>query len=201
MFHDALDNNEQLAEHALEQIQVLYAIERRCREQALSFAAIKEIRQSESLPVLQSLGAWMKEQYVNVLPKSMIGKALGYSIERWDRLSAYVNDGRLHIDNNPVENSIRPVALGRKNYLFAGSHCLSRTAGKPPNAVACSTRCSAPARCMASNLMPGLKTCCNASQTIRSTVLQNFCHTATKNNRNFKGVVGRRDTNFFSIIM
>jgi hypothetical protein len=50
----------------------------------------------------------MKEQYVNVLPKSAIGKALGYSIERWDRLSAYFNDGRLNIDNSPVENSIRP---------------------------------------------------------------------------------------------
>lgn len=129
MFHDALDNNSKLAEHALEQIQVLYTIERRCREQALSFAAIKEIRQSESLPVLQSLGAWMKEQYVTVLPKSAIGKALAYSIERWDRLSAYVNDGRLNIDNNPVENSIRPVALGRKNYLFAGSHEAAKRSG------------------------------------------------------------------------
>jgi hypothetical protein len=56
MFHDALDNKSKLAEHALEQIQVLYAIERRCREQALSYATIKEIRQSDSLPVLQSLG-------------------------------------------------------------------------------------------------------------------------------------------------
>jgi transposase len=129
MFHDALDNNEELAQHALEQIQLLYAIERRCREQALSFAEIKEIRQSESLPVLQSLGAWMKEQYVKVLPKSTIGKALGYSIERWSRLSEYVNDGRLNIDNNPVENSIRPVALGRKNYLFAGSHEAAKRSG------------------------------------------------------------------------
>ena len=129
MFHDALDNNTQLAEHALEQIQVLYAIERRCREQALPFDKVKAVRQAEALPVLQRLGVWMKEQYVSVLPKSAIGKALGYSIERWNRLSEYINDGRLHIDNNPVENSIRPVALGRKNYLFAGSHEAAKRSG------------------------------------------------------------------------
>jgi transposase len=51
-----------------------------------------------------------------------LGKALAYSLERWDRLLIYTTDGRLNIDNNPVENAIRPVAIGRKNYLFAGSH-------------------------------------------------------------------------------
>ena len=54
--------------------------------------------------------------------QSSIGKALAYSIERWEALSLYTTNGMLHIDNNPVENSIRPVAIGRKNYLFAGSH-------------------------------------------------------------------------------
>lgn len=65
---------------------------------------------------------WLQQQYVQVLPQSAIAKAMAYSLQRWEKLSAYVNDGRLNIDNNPVENSIRPVALGRKNYLFAGSH-------------------------------------------------------------------------------
>jgi hypothetical protein len=64
----------------------------------------------------------MKEEYKKVLPKSPIGKALGYSIERWNELMIYTTDGKLNIDNNPVENSIRPIAIGRKNYLFAGSH-------------------------------------------------------------------------------
>ena len=64
----------------------------------------------------------MKETYITTLPKSTIGKALGYSIERWPELMIYASDGKLNIDNNPVENSIRPVAIGRKNYLFAGSH-------------------------------------------------------------------------------
>ena len=64
----------------------------------------------------------MKQAYTEVLPKSVIGKALAYSITRWDALSLYTTDGKLNIDNNPVENAIRPVAIGRKNYLFAGSH-------------------------------------------------------------------------------
>lgn len=57
-----------------------------------------------------------------MLPKSPIGKALGYSIQRWEQLMIYAGDGKLNIDNNPEENCIRPVAIGRKNYLFAGSH-------------------------------------------------------------------------------
>lgn len=64
----------------------------------------------------------MQQQYAQALPKSPIGKALAYSIKRWDKLTAYVNDGILSIDNNLAGNSIRPVAIGRKNYLFCGSH-------------------------------------------------------------------------------
>lgn len=59
---------------------------------------------------------------VQVLPKSLIGKAISYNLARWDRLCIYAHHGHLEIDNNPVENSIRPIAIGRKNYLFAGSH-------------------------------------------------------------------------------
>ena len=57
-----------------------------------------------------------------VTPRIVIDKAFAYSIERWQRLSIYATTGHLNIDNNPVKNSIRPVAIGRKNYLFAGSH-------------------------------------------------------------------------------
>jgi len=64
----------------------------------------------------------MLENYKVVLPKSTIGNALHHSLQRWDKLMRYTTDGRLEIDNNLVENAIRPVAIGRKNYLFAGSH-------------------------------------------------------------------------------
>lgn len=122
MFHDALENDQERASYALEQIQKLYIIERICKDECLNFAEIKEVRQQKSVPILAALGNWMKEQYIQTTPKSAIGKALAYSIERWQRLSLYTENGILNIDNNPVENSIRPVALGRKNYLFAGSH-------------------------------------------------------------------------------
>lgn len=122
MFNEALENDRQRAEYAMNEIQELYAIERNCKEKRLGFSEIKSLRQQQSIPILQSLGKWMKEQFVQVTPKSPIGKALAYSIERWERLSLYTQDGKLNIDNNPVENAIRPVAVGRKNYLFCGSH-------------------------------------------------------------------------------
>lgn len=122
MFYEALANDKSRAEYALEQIGLLYDIERKAKQQSCHAQQLLQLRQTESLPILLSLGKWMKEEYVKVLPKSSIGKALGYSIERWNELMIYTTDGRLNIDNNPVENSIRPVAIGRKNYLFAGSH-------------------------------------------------------------------------------
>ena len=64
----------------------------------------------------------MQKAYTEVLPSSAIGKAIAYSLTRWDKLSLYATTDFLNIDNNAVENSIRPVAVGRKNYLFAGSH-------------------------------------------------------------------------------
>lgn len=121
-FEQALANDKASAEHALLQFQKLYQIERRCKEEGLSPEAIQQLRQQEAIPLLQQLHQWMQEQYVKVAPKSSIGKALAYSLKLWDRLTGYTENGSWHIDNNLVENSIRPVALGRKNYLFAGSH-------------------------------------------------------------------------------
>jgi len=121
-FFDAQKNDAARSAYALEQMQQLYAIERDCKEKKLTDQQKQAVRQQQAVPVLEHLGKWMKEQYVQVLPKSPIGQALAYSIVRWDKLSLYTTNGMLCIDNNPVENSIRPVAIGRKNYLFAGSH-------------------------------------------------------------------------------
>jgi hypothetical protein len=129
MFNEALDNDEARASHAMEEIQKLYIIERICKEQQLNFAEVKEVRGIKAVPILKNMGLWLQQQYVQVLPQSAIGKAIAYSLQRWERLSAYVNDGKLNIDNNPVENSIRPIALGRKNYLFAGSHEAAKRSG------------------------------------------------------------------------
>ena len=129
MFNEALDNDQSRAAYAMKEIQKLYAIERDCKEKKLPVDEVKNIRQEESVPILAALKEWMKQQYVQTTPKSTIGKALAYSIERWEKLSLYTQNGMLSIDNNPVENSIRPVALGRKNYLFAGSHEAARRSG------------------------------------------------------------------------
>ena len=80
------------------------------------------IRQEESIPILKEIKAWLDSEILIVLPRSAIGKAIAYMYNRWSRLEKYVSDGRLEIDNNLIENAIRPIALGRKNYLFAGSH-------------------------------------------------------------------------------
>lgn len=121
-FEKAKDNDRPRAEAALALIQQLYQIEAEARENKLSPEERKELRLLKSLPLLNFLGKWMTKEAKSTLPKSQIGKAMKYSMERWDALSAYLYDGILEIDNNLVENAIRPVALGRKNYLFAGSH-------------------------------------------------------------------------------
>jgi hypothetical protein len=121
-FEHAQENNPSLAGEALKMFQVLYDIERQAQEGNLPVEAIKELRQEKSKLVLDRLEAWMKEQIILTLPKSTIGSAIAYTLTLWPRLIRYIDDGRFHIDNNLIENSIRPVALGRKNYLFAGSH-------------------------------------------------------------------------------
>lgn len=121
-FDEAKDNDLVRADYALTEIQKLYAVERKTKNEELSAHQRYEIRQEKSVEILNDLKSWMLENYKSVLPKSPIGQALHYSLERFDRLVLYTANGKLEIDNNLVENAIRPVAIGRKNYLFAGSH-------------------------------------------------------------------------------
>lgn len=121
-FEHALDNDRKRAEHALKEIQELYNIERFARENKFTQVERYEVRQEESILILNNMHRWLKENILQVTPKSAIGQAISYSLTRWDKLMIYASDGRLEIDNNLVENSIRPIAIGRKNYLFAGSH-------------------------------------------------------------------------------
>lgn len=121
-FEKALKTDKARAQKALTFIQKLYAIERQAREQKMDAEIRKDFRLKKALPIINTMGKWVVEQYQKVLPKSLIGKAFAYSINRWTELSNYLLDGHLEIDNNLTENAIRPVALGRKNYLFAGSH-------------------------------------------------------------------------------
>ena len=121
-FEQAQDSDRERAEWMLVKLQALYRLERQAREAHMSFDERHALRQEHALPILQELRAWLGANSIAVLPKSAIGKAMGYMLGQWSKLEAYTRDGRLEIDNNLVENAIRPVALGRKNYLFAGSH-------------------------------------------------------------------------------
>lgn len=122
-FHEALQNDPLRSEYALGLFQQLYAVERTIKDQALTADAVVQLRQQKAIPILQTLKNWMVEEYPKlVVKKSSIAQAMGYFLPRWEKLCIYTKDARLNIDNNPVENAIRPIAVGRKNYLFAGSH-------------------------------------------------------------------------------
>jgi transposase len=127
-FERAQENDPTRSGIALGMIQQLYGIEAQGREGGLNAEQRKELRLEKSFPILNELGKWISQEFKYSLPKSQLGKALHYTIQRWGALHAYLQDGHLEIDNNLVENAIRPVALGRKNYLFAGSHAAAQRA-------------------------------------------------------------------------
>jgi len=121
-FDKAMDNDNAHASSVLTMIQELYAVEREAREQDLMSEKRHALRLEKSHPVLNKIGKFIADNRKMVLPKSPIGKAFEYCTVRWDNLMNYLKDGNLEIDSNEIENAIRPLALGRKNYLFAGSH-------------------------------------------------------------------------------
>lgn len=128
-FFDAQQNDNARATWMLDKLQDLYEIEKVAREQKLTHAQRFAIRQQNSEAILTEIKTWLNENQLLVTPKSPIGKAISYMNVRWHKLILFASDGILEIDNNLVENAIRPIALGRKNYLFAGSHEAAARAG------------------------------------------------------------------------
>ena len=121
-FEKSLNNDTSRSEYVLKQMQRLYAMERNAKEREVNFKTLKRYRQIYALPVLNKMETRLKEMSYEVLPKSLIGKAIAYTLNIYPNLKRYVEDGKYEIDNNNIENAVRPLALGRKNYLFAGSH-------------------------------------------------------------------------------
>lgn len=121
-FEKALTNDKARAEHALVLIAWLYDIERTCAAAHMDPDQRKQYRDLHTRPILDRIGHWLQEEILLVAPKSPIGNALGYTLGLRPRLCACLAEGRYLIDNNLIENMIRPMAIGRKNYLFAGSH-------------------------------------------------------------------------------
>lgn len=108
-----------IAQEALTRIAALYAIEAQGRE--MDIVARTQLRQEQAQPLLQSLHDWLIRTRMTVAHGGGTARAIDYSLKRWAALRRYATDGRLPIDNNPVENAIRPIAIGKKNWLFVGS--------------------------------------------------------------------------------
>lgn len=115
-----------IAEQALKSIGQLYEIEARAAD--LMPEARQRLRDQQARPIADALHAWMSAHRAKVPNGTDIARALDYSLKRWAALTRYLGDGRLPIDNNHLENQIRPVALGRKNWLYAGSQRAGRRA-------------------------------------------------------------------------
>jgi hypothetical protein len=97
----------------------LYAVETAIRGHAAD--ARQRVRQSRSLPLVTAMKAWLEMQFAQIPPRGGLADAIRYTLNRWDVLCCFLDDGRIELDNNTVERAIRPVTLGRKNHLFAGS--------------------------------------------------------------------------------
>jgi transposase len=120
--HDLHANHRsEIAEEGLWYFAALYEIEREGRELELDADGRRQLRQQRSKPAAEALRQWLTRQRGQVPDGSATRKAIDYSLGRWAALTRYLDDGDLPIDNNHIENRIRPVALGRSNWLFAGS--------------------------------------------------------------------------------
>ena len=108
-----------VAKEALERIAQLYGIEKEIRGRSPDER--QQVRQARSRPLLEAMQTWLKATMSKLSRKSELAKAIHYALERWMALRVFVNDGRVEMDNNAAERALRTVAIGRKNYLFAGS--------------------------------------------------------------------------------
>lgn len=109
------------AKQALDYIALLYMLEGNLKAEGAGYEQIRKEREQKAYPILQQMESWMKQTYNGCTPKSPLGKAISYAFGMWPRISRYCKEGYFNIDNNGVENSIRPITLGRKNYLFSGN--------------------------------------------------------------------------------
>ena len=108
-----------IASEALEHIAALYAVEKDIRGRGADER--RTVRQQKSQPLVDALEPWLRAKLGLISQKSKLAEAIRYALSRWEVLTRFIDDGRIELDNNTVERSIRPIALNRKNALFAGS--------------------------------------------------------------------------------
>jgi transposase len=115
------NHRSEIAEEGLRYFAALYKIESEARENKLNAQERQLLRQERAKPIAEALRQWLTRQRGQVPDGSAIAKAIDYSLGRWVALIRYIDDGQLPIDNNHLENKIRPIALGKKNWMFSGS--------------------------------------------------------------------------------
>jgi hypothetical protein len=108
-----------IAAEALRRIAELHAIERSIQSRAAD--ARRRVRNTSAWPLIEMMKPWLEMELGRVPPAGPLAEAIRYALARWPALTRFLDDGRIELDNNPVERAIRPIALGRKNHLFAGS--------------------------------------------------------------------------------
>lgn len=118
-FHEALSESK-LAAWLVRQIGLLYAVEKQLRQKKAGPQLRAAIRTWQSRPILQRLRRALELVRGRTLPQGLLGQAIDYALKRWEALTRFVDDGTLEIDNNLIENAIRPSALGKRNWLFFG---------------------------------------------------------------------------------
>ena len=114
-------NKDGIAAEAINRLKPIYALEKRMKDSGVNFHTRKRLRQKYAKPLLDELYAWLKQIKPRVPPKSKLMEAIRYMLNQWPYLTAYLRHGKVEIDNNWIENQNRPVALGRRNWLFMGN--------------------------------------------------------------------------------
>ena len=127
-FHEIhIAHTSPITTEAIERIAALYAIEAEIRGSTADVR--KAVRQARAAPLLDNIRNWLENTLAKLSRKSDTAAAIRYALSRWHELNRYADDGQLEIDNNAAERALRIVALGRKNFLFAGSDAGGRTSG------------------------------------------------------------------------
>lgn len=145
-FTESLKEDNTGAEYALKQIGLLYRVETMATDQEMDAQKRAELRQRLAYPILCAFEKWIVSYYPKTIPKGRMNRALSYTYSLFHRLSRYHLDGRYQIDNNLIENAIRPLAIGRRNYLFCGNHDAAENAAIIYSLLGC---------CKASDVNPG----------------------------------------------
>jgi hypothetical protein len=120
-FENAKETDSARTDFALEAIQKWFDVEEEASQKQLNSDQRLELRKEKTIPAMKKFHEWLMQE-INVLPQSLIGKAIHYALNQWPWFKPFQEDGRIELSNNLIENSIRPVAIGRKNYMFMGSH-------------------------------------------------------------------------------